>query len=79
MCWVGRPILWGLAYDGERGVKLALDILEEEFRACMALTGMRTVEEIRKEGRKMLRKVFLDSVCRRPSWSSEGSRLASKL
>ncbi|KIW41450.1 uncharacterized protein PV06_07008 [Exophiala oligosperma] len=57
MCWVGRPVLWGLAYDGERGVKMALDILEEEFRACMALTGMRSVEEIRQYGRSLLRRV----------------------
>ncbi|KAJ9640753.1 hypothetical protein H2204_003042 [Knufia peltigerae] len=57
MCWAGRPVLWGLAYDGERGVKMALDILEEEFRACMALTGMRSVEEIRQYGRSLLRRV----------------------
>lgn len=39
MVWIGRPALWGLAYDGARGVLNALKILEEEFKACMALTG----------------------------------------
>ena len=68
ICWVGRPVLWGLAYDGENGVKSALDILQEEFRACMALTGMRSIDEIRKEGRKMLRTV---------SWESSRTRLGS--
>lgn len=39
MVWIGRPALWGIAYDGERGLLNALRILEEEFRACMALAG----------------------------------------
>ncbi len=79
MCWVGRPVLCGLAYDGEIGVKLALDILEEEFRACMALTGMRSIDEIRKEGLKMSRKVSWGSSHRRLGSSSERPNLASKL
>jgi (S)-2-hydroxy-acid oxidase len=37
--WIGRPALWAIAYDGENGLKMALKILEEEFRACMALAG----------------------------------------
>ncbi|KAK7414253.1 hypothetical protein QQX98_006850 [Neonectria punicea] len=45
-CLAGRPALWGLAYDGERGVKLALDILYDEFITCMALAGTRTVADI---------------------------------
>ncbi|XP_072045179.1 2-Hydroxyacid oxidase 1-like isoform X2 [Amphiura filiformis] len=44
--FVGRPILWGLALDGECGVKRVLKILQEEFDIAMALTGCRSVEEI---------------------------------
>ncbi|KAH7157311.1 FMN-dependent dehydrogenase [Dactylonectria estremocensis] len=47
-CLAGRPALWGLAYDGERGVKLALDILYDEFITCMALAGTRTIADISK-------------------------------
>ncbi|MGZ8630674.1 MAG: alpha-hydroxy acid oxidase [Actinomycetota bacterium] len=43
---VGRPIAWGLAADGERGVAGVLRILREEFGNAMALTGCRTVDEI---------------------------------
>jgi 4-hydroxymandelate oxidase len=43
---VGRPILWGLAVDGEHGVSLALDILRNEFDAAMALCGCRSVSDI---------------------------------
>lgn len=38
-CFVGRVPIWGLAYDGERGVGLAINLLLEEFKLAMALTG----------------------------------------
>ncbi|KAH9828079.1 FMN-dependent dehydrogenase [Teratosphaeria destructans] len=44
----GRIPIWGLAYDGQRGVELALQILMAEFRMCMGLAGCRTVQEINK-------------------------------
>jgi (S)-2-hydroxy-acid oxidase len=47
--WVGRPVLWGLAYKGEEGVKLMLQILSDEFRLCMGLAGVVNVKEITKD------------------------------
>lgn len=44
--WMGRPAVWGLAYKGEDGVRLALDILEDELRIVMRLMGCRNVGEI---------------------------------
>lgn len=46
MVWIGRPALWGIAYDGERGLVNALKILEDEFRACMALAGCVTLQDL---------------------------------
>lgn len=46
--WVGRPAIWGLAYGGQDGVDLMLDILYEEFKRCMQLTGCVTVKDITK-------------------------------
>jgi 4-hydroxymandelate oxidase len=43
---VGRPLVWGLAVDGEAGVADVLRILRDEFENAMALTGCRTVDEI---------------------------------
>ena len=43
--WVGRPVLWGLAYKGDEGVERMLEILREDFRRCMALCGCVRVEE----------------------------------
>lgn len=48
-CWVGRPVLWGLAYKGEQGVELCLKLLMDEFRLCMGLAGVTSVKEITKE------------------------------
>ncbi|CAO2652017.1 Nn.00g003000.m01.CDS01 [Neocucurbitaria sp. VM-36] len=47
--WVGRPVLWGLAYKGEEGVKLCLKLLSDEIRLCMGLAGVTKVEDIGKE------------------------------
>ncbi|XP_075056838.1 2-Hydroxyacid oxidase 1 isoform X1 [Mixophyes fleayi] len=46
--FIGRPVIWGLAYQGEDGVKEVLDILREEFKLAMALAGCRSVNEIEK-------------------------------
>ncbi|KAK5085312.1 hypothetical protein LTR05_004595 [Lithohypha guttulata] len=48
-CWIGRPVLWGLAYKGEEGVALALRLLSDEFRLCMSLAGVTRVSDISKE------------------------------
>jgi 4-hydroxymandelate oxidase len=37
---IGRPILWGLAVDGEAGVGRVLDILADELEHAMALAGV---------------------------------------
>lgn len=46
MVWIGRPVLWGLAYDGEFGVGNALTVLQEEFQQCMGLAGCVSLDEL---------------------------------
>lgn len=36
---IGRPYLWGLAVDGERGATQVLELLREELRMAMLLSG----------------------------------------
>jgi 4-hydroxymandelate oxidase len=36
---VGRPALWGLAFDGQDGAGRALELLNEELRLALALLG----------------------------------------
>ena len=43
---VGRPLLWGLAVDGEAGVRRILDILRLELEIAMAIAGVRSMKEI---------------------------------
>lgn len=43
---VGRPVLWGLAVDGERGVTRVLELLRDELELAMALCGCRNVGEV---------------------------------
>lgn len=47
--WVGRPVLWGLAYRGQMGVELALKLLADEIKLCMSLAGTTKVSDINKE------------------------------
>lgn len=44
---VGRPLLWALAVDGERGATTALGMLREELRTAMALSGVPSVAAAR--------------------------------
>jgi 4-hydroxymandelate oxidase len=37
---VGRPIIWGLAVDGENGVRAVLEVLLAEFDVALALAGV---------------------------------------
>jgi 4-hydroxymandelate oxidase len=43
---IGRPILWGLAANGEEGVLAIFRILREELELNMALAGRRTLAAI---------------------------------
>ncbi|MEO8423007.1 MAG: alpha-hydroxy acid oxidase [Actinomycetota bacterium] len=43
---VGRPLIWGLAVDGQAGVTDVLGILRLELENAMALCGCRTIAEI---------------------------------
>jgi (S)-2-hydroxy-acid oxidase len=46
LCFIGRTALWGLAYGGQDGVELALEVLENELRLTMGLAGVRNLKEI---------------------------------
>ncbi|XP_047428279.1 hydroxyacid oxidase 1 isoform X2 [Mugil cephalus] len=56
--FVGRPVLWGLACEGEKGVTELLELLKEELRLAMALSGCRSVSEV---NRSLVRRVEFTS------------------
>ena len=43
---IGRPYLWGLAVDGEAGVRRVLELLRSELESAMALAGCPSVGEL---------------------------------
>ena len=43
---IGRPTLWGLAVDGQRGVERVLELLTSELDLGMALCGCPRVDDI---------------------------------
>jgi len=43
---VGRPVIFGLAANGEKGVRKVIEMLNNELELTMALTGCTTVKDI---------------------------------
>ncbi|KAM2993637.1 hypothetical protein FF2_045715 [Malus domestica] len=43
---VGRPVVYGLAADGERGVRRVIEMLKNEFELTMALSGCPSIRDI---------------------------------
>lgn len=46
---VGRPVLWGLATDGEQGVLRVLEMLKAELDLALVLSGCPSVKEIPRD------------------------------
>ena len=47
--FIGRPVLWGLAYAGEEGVKNVWSILHSELELAMGLCGTPNLKAITKQ------------------------------
>ncbi len=45
---IGRPYLWGLAVDGERGVARVLTLLRDDLALSMALAGCASLDDVRR-------------------------------
>ena len=45
---VGRPVLYGLALGGWKGVKSVLDYFETDLKRVMQLAGTQTIEDVKK-------------------------------
>jgi isopentenyl diphosphate isomerase/L-lactate dehydrogenase-like FMN-dependent dehydrogenase len=46
---IGRPVLWGLAVDGEAGVGRILDLLTDELEQSMALAGAASIADLSRD------------------------------
>ena len=43
---IGRPLVWGLAWDGAAGIETVLRILRDEFDTALALCGATSVNDL---------------------------------
>jgi len=50
---IGKPIAFGLAAGGEKGVERTFTILKEELERTMGLVGARTIAELRSKGKEI--------------------------
>lgn len=46
LVFIGRPTVWGLACNGQRGVEQLLEILKKDFDLTMGLAGCQTLADI---------------------------------
>ena len=46
---IGRPVLWGLAWQGQAGVSRVLSMMQEELDEAMALCGVADLESVRED------------------------------
>ncbi|OJJ31645.1 hypothetical protein ASPWEDRAFT_698631 [Aspergillus wentii DTO 134E9] len=45
-CFAGRIPIWGLAYNGTKGVELAIRLLHKELKMVMGLAGCKSIRDI---------------------------------
>eukprot|EP01079_Euglenida_sp_SAG-EU17-18_P002647 gene2647-539_t len=43
---IGRPVIWGLSVGGHQGVSKVFELLRDELKTCMQLSGLQSVEQI---------------------------------
>ncbi len=48
-CLIGRAYVYGLAAMGQKGVTTALNLIREELKVTMSLTGVRDVNEVTRD------------------------------
>jgi len=46
--------LWGLAIDGEQGVRQVIEILRHELDLGMALCGYSSIASLKKDGKNLI-------------------------
>ena len=49
LVWIGRPVLWALACEGQKGVENIIRILNEELKEAMLNCGCYNLDDIRKK------------------------------
>lgn len=59
---VGRPLIWGLAVGGDEGVQKVWELLREELKTCMQLSGAQSLDQIDRSFIAMRSSITLPSM-----------------
>ena len=54
MAFIGRPYVYAVAAAGQRGVEHVIELLTDQLRSVMQLSGVTTLSELRKHGAELL-------------------------
>jgi L-lactate dehydrogenase (cytochrome) len=54
MAFIGRPYVYAVAAAGQRGVEHVIQLLKDQLRSVMQLSGVTTLSEVRKHGPELL-------------------------
>ena len=49
LVWLGRPVLWALAMEGQTGVENIIRIINEELKETMLSAGCYCLDDIKKQ------------------------------
>ena len=49
MIFLGRPIVWGLYFQGVDGIRQVMTMINEELKVGMCLTGCMSVGEVKED------------------------------
>ena len=56
---LGRPLMYGIGADGERGLRRVLDIIKDELSTALGLVGLTDVNDITSE---IIAKKFIENM-----------------
>jgi len=48
LVWIGRPVLWALACEGQTGVENIIRIFNDELKEAMLQCGCYNLDDVRK-------------------------------
>ena len=56
---LGRPLMYGIGADGERGLRRVLDIIKDELSTALGLVGLTDINDITSE---IIAKKFIENM-----------------
>ena len=56
---LGRPLMYGIGSDGEKGLRRIIDIIKDELSTALGLVGLTDINEVTS---KIIAKKFIENM-----------------